>query len=217
MDPRLAALLTWDYPSPNRRAKHDFPKAKPLPSNGSATTSGIWCWHCCHPFEGKGVPLPIAYDERRDTWKTKGIFCSFACAKGYNTDDGGVHSSIVGQLLALLHKRMSGTFSSIVPAPPRRTLKIFGGTLSIEEFRAKSKMGIIIHDLPPRMVPLETILADRKACTRRTRPRQAEDLTETIDFADVSASRNETLRLRRPRPMPSDTNVLARTMGLTLG
>jgi len=200
----------------------DALRALDLPSIHTSTTAALvpdtkgWCWHCCHTFDGPGVPLPIAYDDRRDVWKTMGLFCTFSCAKGYNTDGGGYRSPIIGQLLTLLQKRMTGKFSGIVPAPPRHRLRVFGGTLSIQEFRAKAASGIIVTALPSRMIPLETIMEERKAAERRVKPRVLPNLTESIDFTTTAATKNENLRLRRPRPMPSDTNVLARTMGLTV-
>lgn len=222
VNPRLRALLTRDpprWPVGGQQQGVVQPSAAAHASSSSCRqeSSPIWCWHCCHVFEGKGVPLPVAYDDRRDIFKTKGVFCSFACAKAYNTDDGGIQSSVVGYYLSLLHKRMYGNFGRIIPAPPRRTLKVFGGALSIEEFRAKAGEGIIVHELPPKMVPIETIMNEQRASIGRIRPRPAQDLSENLDLSDVSVSRNETLRLRRPRPMPSDTNLLARTMGITLG
>jgi hypothetical protein len=209
-DRRRAALFAWDLPSFDRPGP-EFPEC---PDGGPG---GVWCWHCCHPFDGVGVPLPTHYDDRRDVWKTKGTFCSFACAKAYNNGDGGPRSSIAGMLLALFKKRTTGTLARIIAAPPRRTLRVFGGSLSIREFRAKADDGIVITELPPRMVPIETIIEERKAAARRVRPRPAPDLTAAVDLSESPAAKNDMLRLRRPKPMPSDTNILARTMGLTLG
>lgn len=180
--------------------------------------SAVWCWHCCHPFAGTPIPLPLAYDDRRHVFRTKGTFCSFACAKAYNTDDGGYRSSIAGFLLTLLKKKTTGTLQGIVPAPPRRCLAVFGGSLSIEEFRQKSKDGVILDELPPRVVAFESIIAERHHAAKRARPTPLPDLTTALSFADDAGGpvKNETLRLRRPCPMPSNTNVLARTMGLTV-
>lgn len=211
---RHAIIVAWDFPSVEDTKREQQQREPRAPVS-------IWCWHCCHPFETTPVPLPISYDDRRDIWKTQGTFCSFSCAKSYNVATMGYRSSIVAMLLMKLQRTMltgDRRTAHILPAPPRRCLAVFGGTMSIDEFRAKAGQGIVVNELPPNVVPLETILAESKAAARRVRPRTAADNLETsIDFTDVVQAKNETLRLRRPKPMPSNTNVLARTMGLTLG
>lgn len=160
------------------------------------------------------VPLPVEYDDRRDTWRVQGAFCSFSCAKAYNFDGGGGYrSSIRGQLLTLLKKRMTNTLSGVVPAPPRCQLSVFGGHLSIDEFRRTSD-ATIISLLPPRMISVELIAHERQLASRRAKP-QPPNPEDGVSF-EGSTVKNEPLRLKRPRPMPSDTNTLARTMGLTV-
>ena len=87
--------------------------------------------------------------------------------------------------------------------------------MSIEEFRAKSPNGIIVEKLPEKMVPLESIVNERRIEAKRVSTAPGPNLKETVDFADA-VQKNETLRLKRPRPMPSSSDVLARTMGLEI-
>jgi hypothetical protein len=172
----------------------------------------LWCWHCCHPFEGLGIPLPMAYDDKRKTWKTKGTFCSFACIKAYNCENSN-HNGVRSMLLTLFKKRITGKLTSTIPAPPRCCLRVFGGTMTIEEFRAKSADGFLISELPPKMIPLETIIHERKVEAKKVAARPGPNLQTEIDLT-TTTQKNETLRLKRPRPMPSSSDVLARTMGL---
>jgi hypothetical protein len=192
--------------SGNATPKARLPSAKASP----------WCWHCCHPIPDVAVPLPVAYDTRRDTWTVRGAFCSWGCAKAWNWDAGaGYRSALRGQLLTLLRKRTTGTLTGTVPAPPRETLAVFGGTLSIEEFRSKSDSRLIVDVLPHKLVPLEYIVHQRKVEAKRAADAPKPDMAESVDFAGA-VQKNETLRLKRPKPMPSSSDVLARTMGLQI-
>lgn len=177
------------------------------------------CWHCCHAFSGLAIPLPVDYNERTQKWKMTGSFCSWACAKAWNWDLGGggnYRSGIRGQLLAFLKKKTTGTLGrGIVPAPPRSCLKVFGGTLTIDEFRSVSSDGIIIEKLPEKMVPLHQIVNERRVEAKRVETAPGPNMQEAVDFGDAT-QKNETLRLKRPRPMPSSSDVLARSMGLEI-
>jgi len=187
-------------------------------SASPAHADDTWCWHCCHPFTTDRVVLPVSYDARRNVWKFVGTFCSWSCAKAYNIDAKSTWNNACGQLLTLLHKKTTGKLRSIVPAPPRLSLRVFGGTLSIEEFRAKAPDGILVERLPLKMIPLETIYHERKVQTRRVFAEPPPDLEQHVSFETTApvAPKNETLRLKRPKPKPSTSDVLARTMGLEI-
>jgi len=178
--------------------------------------SDIWCWHCSHPFLGHAVPLPIKYDSRTQVWKTIGTFCSWGCAKAWNWDSGiGYRSGIRGELLTLLKKRTIGKLERTVPAPPRTCLRVFGGTLTIQEFRKQSTAGIITECLPEKMIAIETVVHSRRVENARKAAVRGPDLKETVNF-EGTMQKNETLRLKRPKPMPSSNDVLARAMGLEI-
>lgn len=102
-----------------------------------------------------------------------------------------------------------------VPAPPRGLLKVFGGTLTIEEFRKASLDGDTYTILPPKMVPYIEIVEERRASSIARVP-EKQDLTVSVDFQDVSG-KNETLRLRRVNTTKktSNSNMLERAMGIS--
>ena len=50
----------------------------------------MWCWWCCHPFEGDTLELPYKYDEKRNKFYTCGGFCSWSCMKRYAIDKYGI-------------------------------------------------------------------------------------------------------------------------------
>lgn len=97
--------------------------------------SSICCWHCCHTFQGIPIPATIKQDRKSQLIQTSGVFCSFNCAKRWILDK---NTFSVGEQINLLHlllKKVIGSYSKIRPAPPRIALTIFGGPLSLEEFR----------------------------------------------------------------------------------
>lgn len=155
------------------------------------------CWHCCHAIGDElTISLPVQYDDRMDTFKTIGQFCSFECAKGFNRDSRHYRCGERGMLLSRLKRRMLGTYSKTVPAPPRQVLDVFGGTMTIDEFRAASGRGEIVNVLPVNMIPHETLV-------HTTVIGEKKDLHQKhIDFKGIlakSTSQNEMLRLRRPQ------------------
>lgn len=106
------------------------------------------CWHCCDGFEGVPVPLPNSKDARTGKYEVYGVFCSFACAKGYLSD--GSNFSMGKQLMLLKEMAMHvyhKDVSTIVAAPPRLCLSRFGGELSLSAFRKTESLHTV--ETPP--------------------------------------------------------------------
>lgn len=176
----------------------------------------LWCWYCCHPFQGAPLPLPIKYDDRRDVFHVMGTFCSWACMKAHNLESASYMKSVIANTITLFHKRCTGQLRGVRPAPPRVALRVFGGNMSIEEFRAASGKPVEFAVLPPRMIVHEQAIQeiDLTAPVRTKRGQQPADLAAAVvSFKDVS-TKNETLRLKRPKPLQNNRNLLERTMGI---
>ena len=96
----------------------------------------ICCWWCCHEFDTVPLGLPIYYNSINNKFQVKGIFCSFACIVSYNRDIKS-KSNKFEYLIKYLYTKLTGAKLNdiIKPAPPRCSLKMFGGELSIDEFR----------------------------------------------------------------------------------
>ena len=177
-----------------------------------------WCWYCCHPFEGQPLPMPINHDDKRDVFHVMGTFCSWPCIKAYNSDSSSYMKSVISNYITLFHKRCTGQLRGIRSAPPRQALRVFGGAMSIEQFRDASNHDVEHCVLPPKMVVHHHVVheqqhACRRAAAAQAAKRPAADLAQVVSFKDVSA-RNETLRLKRPKPLQSNRNLLERTMGI---
>lgn len=112
----------------------------------------IACWYCCHVFDTVPIPLPVAYDERRNVFSTMGWFCSFDCCKSFNLERNSVNRDRCCTLLSLFRSKIkcrdgraplsstTATSYGIRGAPLRRELAMFGGPLSIEDFRRGSEV-----------------------------------------------------------------------------
>lgn len=108
----------------------------------SSTT--VWCHHCAHPFEGVPVMLPTMRCVVSKRFECHGTFCSFNCAKRRALDMNQPRSVEMCALVSQFYKAVTGVRERVIAAPPRIALKAFGGTMSIEEFRAS------FLQLPPK-------------------------------------------------------------------
>lgn len=98
----------------------------------------ICCWWCCHQFDTVPIGLPVDYDIKQGKFRVKGVFCSFACMTTYK-DECCKH--VHEHLIKYLHSKLTATpLDTVIDrAPPRQALKMFGGELSIDEFRSSTK------------------------------------------------------------------------------
>lgn len=99
--------------------------------------TNIWCWWCCHPFDTIPRFLPTKHDEIRNRFQVIGNFCSWSCVKAYDINENQNNNGKM--LLSSLVKTIHGKTHKIHSAPPRAALKVFGGDMTIEEFRRTDK------------------------------------------------------------------------------
>lgn len=96
----------------------------------------VCCWWCCHEFESVPIGLPMDYNTTLQKFRVKGVFCSFSCMIAYKNER---HLYSKDHLVKFLYNKLTGTMLkdtvTLTPAPPRCSLKMFGGELSITEFR----------------------------------------------------------------------------------
>ena len=95
------------------------------------------CWWCCHPFECSPCTLPYKYDSLRKRFYFIGVFCSWNCTKSYNYEKNDHKKYERSGLISLLIQQLYGITKAIdiKGAPPRQSLKMFGGYMNITEFR----------------------------------------------------------------------------------
>ena len=98
---------------------------------------------------------------------------------------------------------MYNSFGNVHTAPSRFSLKVFGGSMTIEEFRANQTVdtGPItpINEEPYKsmVIKMNTDSADKMA-----------QITH-------STGKNEPLKLKRSKPLKRDVNNLEMTLGIT--
>ena len=92
----------------------------------------ISCWWCTCQFKNRPCGLPVNY--MNGTYNLVGNFCSPECAAAYNFND--INNTEIWEKYALLNLMYTEVYKdNIKLAPPRNTLKKFGGCLTIDQFR----------------------------------------------------------------------------------
>ena len=185
---------------------HNSAERKEIPMQSDAA-----CFWCCPSFAHRPVVLPI-----RDTGEylqVMGNFCSPECSVAYLFDMRQDSHTRWEQLALLYRVYGEACGGKIHPAPHRTVLTLFGGSLSIQEYRQmiqSQKVRVDVH-LPPMV----SILA-----TMDTKP---------IDFYDAGLTKNvnetvkerlqkaeEVLRLRRTKPLKAWESTLDACINLKI-
>ena len=168
---------------------------------------GTACLWCCHAFTWTPCVLPISFDAYETMYACEGHFCSPECALAYlygepNISD--VNRWTRHALLADLYRSLYGK-RDLIPAPPRATLRLFGGPLSIDQFREQTAFGddVIAVQLPPLRlhVPSMNVQGPVRDVKKFVALSQ-----ETVDKA------SKELRLKRSKPVHSTVATLDKCM-----
>jgi len=110
------------------------------------------CHWCCHAITANKFGMPVDYDSIHNIFHVYGQFCSLSCAAAHNvsTHMGSdrmwdVHGWL--QMMAQVYQLPL----PVRPSPSRYVLKMFGGPLSIEEFRAahSTLARTVVLNVPP--------------------------------------------------------------------
>ena len=177
---------------------------------------GLICWWCVHALPQKPcIHLPIKYDDRLDRFTTIGNFCSWQCAKAYALDMNTAKSGEIQSFLAIMRRKAFGRHVPLWPAPKRQFLKCFGGTMTIEEFRT---YGGRIE--PPQIhFPVEKQVQPMFAnsthdSTVNTMGQSRTDETTRLRAIENSTGQQDTLKLKRNKPLARTASKLESTLGI---
>lgn len=148
----------------------------------------LLCWHCAQPFDTPPIPKPVGFDEKLRRWRVQGCYCTWACAAA------ACVSTQQTSFLTSLHQQVCGSSRFIRPAPPKYLLQVFGGMMTIDEYRGCQEEYKVV---PSRLITTEGLNV-QTSTVRRSRATAGK-----MDFRDATGP-NDMLRLRREKPLPSD-------------
>jgi hypothetical protein len=169
----------------------------------SVDAACFWCAGC---FEGRPVVLPTM--EEDGVYKVYGNFCTLSCSLSYLLNEH-IDPQVRWERQALLH-RMYSQVSSIHPAPPRESLKFFGGSFTHDQYRGiieKKQLRIDTH-LPPVISILATL--DTKPIDFYET--SLRNTSTTGACIDVVKTLDPGLRLKRSRPLKDKESTLDAVM-----
>jgi hypothetical protein len=173
-------------------------------------SNDIHCWWCCHKFDTLPLGLPEKYYEKK--FHTIGHFCSFNCSMAY---DLSLNDHKIWDRISLLYYLRNMIFlhlypnndvkllDDIITAPPRCMLKMFGGKLSIEEFREKS---IVLKKQYRSIIPPSVSLTQQ--IEESTYNNDQNVLLKLPNRANNLNNLSNTLVLKRNKPLSSKTSLL---------
>ena len=174
-------------------------------------STSIYCWWCCHPFSCAPCALPC--NVKDGIFYVTGIFCSPECAASYNFDDvkSGYDLWERYSLLNYLYRKVYNENNiKIKLAPEKQCLKIFGGNLTIKEFRLSNinynnSYKII---MPPMIsvIPIQEISDIDKGFSSN------ENKVYLLEREKVNDSE---LRLKRSTPFNLSNNTLQKCMNIS--
>lgn len=164
-----------------------------------------WCWWCCHDFETPELKMPYKYDSLRNRFYTTGVFCSWSCMKAYAIDKYGVtRGGIICGNMVLMRKKLFNKIGQIRKAPNRFELIEFGGNTTIEEFRT--------NNLVDKAEDIKEI--DEKPLPEIVIPLISN--TKKMNEIKNSTSNNDSLKLKRNKPLQRSHNNLESALGLVI-
>lgn len=140
------------------------------------------CWWCCFDIPGDVFHFPYKFENGK--FLTCGQFCGWPCVKAYNIHSNLPASGRCSDLITLYRKQSYNKITPVKSAPNRFTLKEFGGTLTIEEFRSGNVEGWV-------KLPNEC------------------HIIQTVEVKHVKKdSSSEELLLTRSKPLKRDTSAI---------
>jgi hypothetical protein len=178
------------------------------------TQCDICCWWCCNTFETMPCPLPTKYDPLRKRFTFMGIFCSWNCSKAYNLSMIDYKRYERNEYITMLLQQLYGIENAIKvkPAPPRETLKMFGGYLSIDEFRENSyKNEKTYMVVKPPLISIIPKIEENIATSNKNLKNNFPLVNENILNKTQS-----TLKLKRNKPVTNPNSTLQSFMDLKI-
>jgi len=169
------------------------------------STDTSCCWWCTLPFNWPSYSMPIQHYSKDKKYSTLGVFCSPECCAAYVFDNAGRYGDSWKQyemLHRMVHKMIDNKRVRIKLAPPRETLRKYGGTYTDEDYRElvnnyRTEVRMVMPPVFPVQTVIEETPADYNKPTKKFVP---------IDATRVERATNE-LRLKRKKKQSSENTL----------
>ena len=169
--------------------------------------TNVHCFYCCHSFNTQPLSMPFQYINKQ--FYVKYCFCSWECMKSFNNESNETNTAHIFSLISLFYTHITGKFNSINFAPCKYKLEMFGGDMSINEFRnIKNKERYILANTP---IILSNPLIEKVENFSWINKTSAVESFEKFD-RDTATSSNK-IKLKRST-QTSSKNTLENVMGL---
>lgn len=123
----------------------------------------ICCRYCSYPFDWSPCALPVRYSNKLNKYYVMGCFCSFNCAAAFCFDEfkGSYRANECYSLLNMLYQEVRHLDKPVKVklALDKGLLSIYGGSMSITEFREKTLLDKIDYEIvyPPMIAMIPVI------------------------------------------------------------
>uniref|UniRef100_A0A6C0KB63 MYM-type domain-containing protein n=1 Tax=viral metagenome TaxID=1070528 RepID=A0A6C0KB63_9ZZZZ len=195
---------TEDYMSYELVKLSDRGRSSPWP-----TTTQTACWHCCHQFANAPVGVPV--DTTGSNHRLMGNFCSFNCAYAWALGQANHHTDYTAgcRVKQFAAEVFEVDPVSIVAAPDPLVLEMFGGPMSIEQFRGNVDNVRVIQE--------PFVSSHMLLCTVRTHETQKGEKKPAPE-KDSGRGRFSVTGLRRPKdPLPLEKVLCEQDMSIEKG
>ena len=180
-------------------------------------STSIVCWHDCHRFDTVPIPIPKVSRHTNNNQNTIytifGVFCSCNCAVAYilerNTYDQQQMLLLFKQMVIDVFQLNTRDVFTFEPAPPRIFLDLFGGHLSITQFRESSLVSRNTLLNPP-FISYSMVLEEN---TRQNSTSENKMRTESEMLLPITTHAIRGLRKPIVAPSTGASSTLATTPG----
>lgn len=155
------------------------------------------CFWCCHTFAWTSFVVPISYDAYQNVYTGEGHFCSPECGLAHIYSDTRISDAIRWNrhaMMGFLYGKLYTPEKQLSPAPPRTLLRMFGGPLSIDQYReyVVGTNDLVMSELPPIRVMFPSMNVQGPL----------RDVKKYVSLStDVIEKASESLRLKRSKPV----------------
>jgi len=177
---------------------------------------GSLCWYCCHSYGDHPIPMPVEYDEKKKVYTVSGCFCSFACMTKYSQESITRYSATGKKGMAIFQfwKDVTKSSSPAIPrAPPKQFLDVFGGHMTIEEFRKSSDTERYV-EIPDTCILKDHVFLKKSAHAIKTRHMYKAKIHAKPGESSTLKMKHNSIVPKEPERKQSGPTLLEKTLGL---